>query len=48
MKFGSLEDFALAVVASFSQGKAQVIHLCCFREKHKKSGEHYHIAVKLD
>ena len=48
MKFGSLEDFALAVVASFAQGKAQVIHLCCCREKHKKSGEHYHIAVKLD
>ena len=48
MKFSSREDFALAVLASFSQGKAQVLQWCCCREQHKNSGDHYQLALKLD
>ena len=48
VKFSSPEDFALAVLAWFSQGKAQVLQWCCCREQHKNSGEHYHLALKLD
>ena len=47
VKFASRQDFALAVVNSFSQGKAKVVHWCCSGEQHKKSGEHYHLALKL-
>ena len=38
-KFASQEDFAVVVVNSFSQGKVNVVHWCCCREQHKKSGE---------
>ena len=47
VKFSSREDFPLAVLASFSQGKAQVLQWCCCRER-KNSGDHYHLALKLD
>ena len=46
--FPSREDFASAVIRSFSNGTAKILHWCCCREKHKKSGEHYHLALKLD
>ena len=46
--FPSREDFALAVVGSFSNGTAKIVQWCCCRESHQKSGEHYHLAVKLD
>ena len=48
VKFASREDFAQAIVTAFSQGKAKVVHWCCCREQHKKSGEHYHLSLKLD
>ena len=47
-KFSSREHFAAAVVKSFKSGTANVLQWCCSREKHKKSGEHYHLALKLD
>lgn len=46
--FPSREEFALAVIRSFSNGNAKIIHWCCCREKHQNSGEHYHLALKLD
>ncbi len=48
VKFLCREDFAQAVVSAFSQGKATVLQWCCCRENHKNSGEHYHLALKLD
>ena len=47
-KFPSREDFAAAVVKSFENGTGNVLQWCCSREKHKKFGEHYHLALKLD
>ncbi|KAJ7394800.1 hypothetical protein OS493_000634 [Desmophyllum pertusum] len=47
-KFSFRRDFATAVVQSFSTGRARVIQWCCCRKEHKKSGGHYHIALKLD
>ena len=45
--FPSREDFTLAVVGSFSNRSAKIVQWCC-RESHQKSGELYHLAVKLD
>lgn len=47
-KFSTRQAFASAVVESFSQGKAKVVHWCCCLENHKKSGQHYHLSLKLD
>lgn len=47
-KFGSRNDFADAVVKSFTQGTAKVRHWCCCREQHKDGGLHYHMVIKLD
>ena len=47
-KFPTRHSFAEAVVASFSSRSAVVLHWCCSEEKHKKSGTHYHMCVKLD
>ena len=47
-KFASRHDFAHAVVQAFSRGSAKVVHWCCCREQHQTSGQHYHVAVKLD
>ena len=46
--FPSREDFVLAVVRSFSNGRSKILQWCCCREEHQKSGEHYHLALKLD
>lgn len=48
VKFPTRASFAKAVVESFSQRCATVMHWCCCQEEHKKSGVHYHICVKLD
>ena len=47
-KFSSRRDFATVVLEAFSTTKAQVLQWCCCREKHQRSGEHYHLALKLD
>ena len=46
--FPSREEFALAVIESFTKCNAKIQHWCCCREKHQKAGEHYHLALKLD
>ena len=48
LKFPSRNDFAEAVVRSFASVTANIVQWCCCRERHKKSGEHYHLALKLD
>ena len=45
--FPTREEFALAVVRSFSFGKTRVQQWCCAEEKHRNTGEHYHLAIKL-
>ena len=47
-RFPTREEFAHAVVKSFSTGKANVVQWVCCRESHQTKGEHYHMAVKLD
>ena len=47
-KFARREDFASAVVESFSQGRAKVKHWSCCLEEHKDGGLHFHLAIKLD
>ena len=47
-KFPTREVFARAIVESFSTGTAKVVQWVCCRERHRKSGEHYHLAIKLD
>ena len=46
--FPSREEFALAVIKSFTKCNAKILHWCCFREKHQKAGEHYNLALNLD
>ena len=46
-KFARQEDFASAVVESFSQGCAKVKHWSCCLEEHKDGGLHFHLAIKL-
>lgn len=47
-KFPTREVFARAMVESFSTGTAKVVQWVCCREKHRKGGDHYHLAIKLD
>ena len=47
-KFSTREVFARAIVESFSTGTAKVVHWVCCQEKHRKDGDHYHLAIKLD
>ncbi|XP_068676750.1 uncharacterized protein [Montipora foliosa] len=47
-KFPTCEVFARAIVESFSTGTAKVVQWVCCREKHRKGGDHYHLAIKLD
>lgn len=47
-KFPTREVFARAIVESFSTGTAKVVQWVCCREKHRKGGDHYHLAIKLD
>lgn len=48
MKFPTRQYFAEVVVKAFSTRSAVVLHWCCSEEKHKKSGTHFHMCVKLD
>ena len=47
-KFPTREVFARALVESFSTGTAKVVRWVCCRERHRKYGDHYHLAIKLD
>ena len=47
-KFPTREQFARAVVNSFSTGTANVVQWVCCREEHNEKGQHYHLAIKLD
>ena len=47
-KFPTQENFALADVSAFSQGKVGVAQWCCCREKHKNGGEHCFARVGVD
>ena len=47
-KFPLRTDFAMAVVDSFTQGSAKVLHWCCSLENHSDGGQHYHMVLKLD
>lgn len=47
-KFPTREVFARAIVESFSTGTAEVVQWVCCREMHRKGGDHYHLAIKLD
>lgn len=46
-KFPTRNDFANAVVESFTSESVSVLQWCCSTEMHKKSGEHYHMCLKL-
>ena len=46
-KFPTRTSFAEAIVKSFTTTTASVLHWCCSKEPHKRSGCHYHISVKL-
>ena len=45
--FPTHNDFAQAVVKSFSHGKARIEQWCCVEERQKSNGIHYHLAIKL-
>lgn len=47
-RFPTCQVFARAIVESFSTGTAKVVQWVCCREKHRKGGDHYHLAMKLD
>ena len=47
-KFPSRNEFAKAIIASFTQGSARVLQWCCSVENHSDSGKHYHMALKLN
>lgn len=46
--FPRRSDFSQAVVESFTQGSAEVVHWCCSLENHSDNGQHYHMALKLN
>ena len=46
-KFPTCLVFARAMVESFSTSTAKVVHWVCCREKHRKGGDHYHLAIKI-
>ena len=47
-KFPTRLSFARAVLCSFVETPATVVHWSCSREEHRESGSHYHMALKLD
>jgi hypothetical protein len=47
-KFPLLNDFTKAIMDSFAQGSAQVLHWCCSLESHSDGGKHYHMVLKLN
>lgn len=47
-KFPLRNDFAKAIIASFTQGSARVLQWCCSLENHSDGGKHYHMALKLN
>ena len=47
-KFPARNEFAKAIIASFTQGSARVLQWCCSVENHRDSGKHYHMALKLN
>ena len=44
-KLPTRHSFADAVLAAFAE--TNVMHWCCSKEHHQKSGVHYHMSVKL-
>ena len=44
-KFPTRQSFADAVLAAFAE--TNVMHWCCSKEHHQRSGVHYHMSVKL-
>ena len=47
-RFPTRQEFAHVVVQSFSIGTAHVVQWVCCRESHRRNGQHYHLAIKLD
>ena len=47
-KFPHRNDFAMAVIVSFTQGSARVLQWWCSVENHSDGGKHYHVALKLN
>ena len=47
-KFPTHEVFMPTIVESFLTGTAKVVQWVCCWEKHRKGGDHYHLAIKLD
>jgi len=47
-KIPTREVFTCAIVESFSVGTAEVVQWVHCQEKHRKGGDHYHLAIKLD
>ena len=41
-KFPTRQSFANAVLAAFAE--TNVVHWCCSKEHHQKSGVHYHVS----
>lgn len=48
VRFPSRKSCANAVLFSFNDTPAKVVHWCCCLEKHSSNGILYHMAVKLD
>ena len=47
-KYPAREVFARAMVQSFSTSTAKVVQwVCCREKKHRKGGDHHHLAIKL-
>lgn len=42
-KFPTRQSFANAVLAAFAE--TNVVHWCCSKEHHQKSGVHYHMSA---
>ena len=45
-KFEGREEFTRADVEVFPTNNVRVLHWCCSLEDHKKSGKHFHVAIK--
>ena len=46
-KFPTRKSFAEAIVKSFTTTTNSVVQRCCAKQSHKRSGVHYHMAIKL-
>jgi len=47
-RFPTRKSFADAVMNSFEERPANIMHWVCSREQHQNGGHHYHMALKLD